>query len=255
MIGSILEKGVEYVNTIFTRLVICPNYAVWFILNRNTIHSKGIINSLMPRLNRRPFADDIFKCIFLNENEWILPRISLKFLPKVRINNIPALVQIMAWRRPGDKSLSEPMMVSLLTHVCVTRPQWVKCHIHFILIILGKQSLVWYMQITFVFQWWQQIIQWCAHLCVCNKPILVRSKINDDDVNKWKHCPRYWPFVRGIHRSSVNSHHKGQWRGALMFSLICSWTKDWANNREAGDLRRHRAHYDVIVMTLWLIRC
>ena len=77
-------------------------------------------NSLRPRLNRRPFGDDI-----LNENEWILPRISLKFVPKVRINNIPALVQIMAWRRPGDKPLSEPMMVSLLTHICVTRPQWV----------------------------------------------------------------------------------------------------------------------------------
>ena len=69
------------------------------------------LNTLRPRLNRRRFADDIFKCIFLNENEWILPRISLKFVPKVRINNIPALVQIMAWRRPGDKPFSEPMMV------------------------------------------------------------------------------------------------------------------------------------------------
>ena len=84
-----------------------------------------VINSLRPRPNRRHFADDIFKCIFENENEWISPRISLKFVPEVRINNIPALVQIMAWRRPGDKPLSEPMMVSLLTHICVTRPQWV----------------------------------------------------------------------------------------------------------------------------------
>ena len=84
------------------------------------------VNSLRPRLNRRPFADDIFKCIFSNENEWIVPRISLKFVPKVRINNIPALVQIMAWRRPGNKPLSEPMMVRLSTHICVTRPQWVK---------------------------------------------------------------------------------------------------------------------------------
>ena len=69
-----------------------------------------------------------------------------------------------------------------------------------------------------------------------------------DDVIKWKHFPRYWPFVRGIHRSPVNSPHKGQWRGALMFSLICAWITDWVNNREAGDLRCHRAHYDVIVM-------
>ena len=74
-------------------------------------------NSLRPRLNRRPFSDDIFKCIFLNENECILPRISRKFVPMVPINSIPALVQIMAWRRPGDKPLSEPMMVSLLTHM------------------------------------------------------------------------------------------------------------------------------------------
>ena len=82
------------------------------------------MNTLRPRLNRRPFADDILKCIFLNENEWILPRIWLKFVPKVRIDNIPALVQIMAWRRLGDKPLSEPIMASLLTHICVTRPQW-----------------------------------------------------------------------------------------------------------------------------------
>ena len=82
-------------------------------------------NSLRPRPNRRHFTDDIFKCIFKNENEWISHRISLKFVPKVRVNNIPALVQIMAWRRPGDKPLSEAMLVSLLTHICVTRPQWV----------------------------------------------------------------------------------------------------------------------------------
>ena len=58
---------------------------------------------------------------------------------------------------------------------------------------------------------------------------------NHDDVIKWKHFPRYWPFVRGIHRSPVNSPHKGQWRGALMFSLICAWINGWVNNREAGD--------------------
>ena len=71
-----------------------------------------------------------------------------------------------------------------------------------------------------------------------------------DDVIKWKHFPRYWPFVRGIHRSPVNSPHRGEWRGASMLSLICSWINGWVNNREAGDLRRHRAHYDVIVMLI-----
>ena len=69
-----------------------------------------------------------------------------------------------------------------------------------------------------------------------------------DDVIKWKHFPRYWPFVRGILRSPVNSLHKGQWRGALIFSSICVWINSWVNNRDAGDLRRYCAHYDVSVM-------
>ena len=72
------------------------------------------------------FADDIFKCIFINENVWIPIKISLKFVPRGPINNIPALVQIMAWRRPDDKPLSKAMMVSLQTHICFTGPQWFK---------------------------------------------------------------------------------------------------------------------------------
>ena len=74
----------------------------------------------------RPLVDDIFKCIFLNENVWTSLKISLKFVPKCQINNIPALIQIMAWHRPGNKPLCEPMMVWLLTHICITPPQWVK---------------------------------------------------------------------------------------------------------------------------------
>ena len=70
-----------------------------------------------------------------------------------------------------------------------------------------------------------------------------------DDVIKWKHFPRYWPFVRWIHRAQVNSPHKGQWRGAFMFSSIFVWINGWINNREAGDLGRHRTHYAVIVMS------
>ena len=69
-----------------------------------------------------------------------------------------------------------------------------------------------------------------------------------DDVIKWKHFPRYCPFVLGIHRSPVNSPHKGQWRETLMISLICVWLNGWVNNHEAGDLRHHRAYYDVTVM-------
>ena len=84
------------------------------------------INTLRPRQNGRHFADDTFNRIFVNENVRISIKFPLKFVPKGPIHNIPALVQIMAWRRPGDKPLSEPVMVSLLTHICVTRPQWVK---------------------------------------------------------------------------------------------------------------------------------
>ena len=76
--------------------------------------------------------------------------------------------------------------------------------------------------------------------------------VTHDDVIKCKRFPRYWPFVRGIHRSPVSSPHKGQWRGTLMFSLICARIHDWVNNREAGDLRRRRAHYDVTVVIHYL---
>ena len=91
-----------------------------------TIKADYPVNSLRPRQNGRHFAEDIFNRISLNENVWIPIKISLKFVPKGPINNIAALVQIMAWPRPGDKPLSEPRMVSLPTHICVTLPQWVK---------------------------------------------------------------------------------------------------------------------------------
>ena len=96
---------------------------------------------------------------------------------------------------------------------------------------LGHETMVCAVCLT-MFLWTRVVYNWSVH----------------DDVIKWKHFPRYWPFVRGIHRSPVNSPHKGQWRGALMLSLICVWIIGWVNNREAGDLRRYRAHYDIIVM-------
>ena len=92
-----------------------PQRAIW------------VLDTLRPRQNGRCFADDTFKRISLNENARIAIKISLKFVPKSPIDNNPALVQIMAWRRPGDKPLSEPMMVRLPTHICATRPQWVNC--------------------------------------------------------------------------------------------------------------------------------
>ena len=94
------------------------------ILNPYT--TKYAYNILRPRQNGRHFADDSFKRFFVTVNVRIFIEISLKFVPKGPINNDPALVQIMAWRRSGGKPLSEPMMASLLKHIRVTRPQWAK---------------------------------------------------------------------------------------------------------------------------------
>ena len=94
---------------------------------------------------------------------------------------------------------------------------------------------------------WRQCNDCTVHFKVCSFFCLRHARFHDD-VIKWKHFPRNWPFVRRIHRSPVNSPHKGQWRGALMFTLICVWINGWVNDREAGDLRRYHGHYDVIVM-------
>ena len=104
-------------------------YLEWIFFNKHGSHrSWWRINTLRPRQTGCHFADDIFKSIFLNENVWIPIKISLKFAPKGPINNNPSLVQIIVWRRPGAKPLFEPMMGSLLTHICVTRPQWVNSY-------------------------------------------------------------------------------------------------------------------------------
>ena len=88
------------------------------------------------------------------------------------------------------------------------------------------------------------LLGFTSHRTVTWTPTLLSCWIYHDDVIKWKHFLRYWPFVWGIHRSP----HKGQWRGALVFSLICAWKTRWVNNGQAGDLRRYCVHYDVIVM-------
>ena len=94
------------------------------------------LNTLKLRQDGRHFADDIFTCIFFNENCYILIRFSLTYVHKGPIDNKPALVQIMAWRRSGDKPLSEPMVISLPTHICVTWPQWVNG--------LIRMKILWY---------------------------------------------------------------------------------------------------------------
>ena len=90
--------------------------------------SSCAFNTLRPRQNGRHFADDTFKRIFIESNVRNSINISLKFVPKGRIHNITSLVRIMAWCRPGDKPLSEHMLVRLPTQICVTGPQWVKAH-------------------------------------------------------------------------------------------------------------------------------
>ena len=90
--------------------------------------------------------------------------------------------------------------------------------------------------------WFPKLYAWFK---LCCRPWMVAYH---DDVIKWKYFAHYWPFMRGIHRSPVNFPHRGQWRGALIPSLICAWTNSSANNGDAGDLKRHRSHYDVIVM-------
>ena len=114
-----------------------------FVKNQKDLTAKT--NTLRPRQNGRRFAEDTFKRIFLNKNVRISIKISLKFVPKCPINNNPALVHIMAWRWSGDKPLSEPMMFSLLTHICVTRPQRVKT---------GVGGMVWRL---------------CVCVCVCGE--------------------------------------------------------------------------------------
>ena len=126
-------------NTIWVRSRNCVCLVTWFCYQLTQDKTAAVswpdpygicrpqfVNTLRPRQNGRHFADDIFKCIFLNENVWISITISLNCFPQGPINDIPALIQIMAWHAPGDKPLFEPMMMRLPTHICVTRPQWVK---------------------------------------------------------------------------------------------------------------------------------
>ena len=126
---------------IWISLALCTNCILLFVVSE-------MLNTLRLRQNGRRFADDTFKRIFLNENARISIKISLKFVPKGPINNNPALVQIMAWRQSGHKPLSEPMMVSLPTHICVTRPQWVNKEYEIYLSNWNSSLYSFYMELT-----------------------------------------------------------------------------------------------------------
>ena len=111
----------------FTQVVSAPCQGILRSMSASWCHQTTTesfwvvyINTLRLRQNGCHFADNIFKYIFLNENVCISIKISRKFVPKGSINNIPALVLIMAWRRLGDMPLAEPMMASLLMHIYIS---------------------------------------------------------------------------------------------------------------------------------------
>ena len=109
---SMIMSFCTYIIKILRRYLKYNNFGlIWCWSHCFTLKYFQIFNTLRPRQNGRHFPDAIFQIIFLNENLWISINVSLKFVPRGQINNIPALVQIMAWRRSGDKPLSEPMMV------------------------------------------------------------------------------------------------------------------------------------------------
>ena len=213
----------------------------------------------------------------------------------------------MAWRRPGDKPLSEPMMVSLPTHICVTWPQWVNTWwkdtslnarerfwvwnfkgLDSTQNILPRHWKIWILYAVDILRaflcrspyvFWNA--PWSARLrapigvYTLGPPHYMRCRPTTTGISMLKirlsydrllfnmripipgkdylyietgplpHFPRYWPFVRGIHSPPADSPHKEQWCGALMFSVICARTNAWIKDGDAGDLRQHRARYDV----------
>ena len=167
------------------------------------------------------------------------------------IDDQSTLVQVMACcRQATSHYLSQCWPRSLSTYG-VTRPQWVDL----VTMRFFCKPVSWEMLKTSVTQLYLK--KW--HLQLHPPRLREPSELNSgsshylyhglhDAVIKWKHFLHYWPFLQGIHRSPVNSPHKGQWRGALMLSLICVWINSWENSGEAGDWRCYRAHYDVIVM-------
>ena len=153
------------------------------------------------------------------------------------------LVTVIVWKN----------VIFLLKWWCLSRHHHFYKQITFLTFSTSKEL---FYDVYILYQWvYFNVRQRLVSVKVCQymKPMSYISycKVKflfHDDVNTSKHSPRYWPFVRGIHRSQLNSHHKGQWRRALMFYMICALTNSLLNSRDAGDLRRHCTHYDVTIM-------
>ena len=172
----------------------------------------------------------IFKLVIQKSSSGTRCEISLGWISR-NFTGSTLLVQVMAWCPQATSYYLGQYWPRSLASYAVTKLQWLKLCLftHFSKYIYSVSYPM-------------------AKLFHCNS-----GYDHNDDVIKWKLFPRYWPFVRGIHQSPVNSPHKGQWRGTLMFSLICTWTNGWVNNRHADDLRCHRTHYDVTVM-IWSLQ-
>ena len=142
-----------------------------------------IFNTLRWEQNGHHFPNNILKWIFFDKNAWISIKISLKFVHRGPMNNILVLVQIMAWRRPGGKPLSEPMMVRLLLHICITLPQWVKHNIIFqklnlneLNIILSFKNWAFFSIITILTPC--ELLLWLPCWCPCNYSYHATSKVS-----------------------------------------------------------------------------
>ena len=179
---------------------------------------------MRPRQNGHHFADDIFECIFMNENVWLSLRISLKFVRKVRINNTVVLVQIMAWRRPGDKPLSEPMMISFMAHICVTGSQrvdqgWPGFRTY-LRNIEGNDFTLLYKFSALVCFYYIDVIMTTMASQITILTVVYSTVYSDADQRK--HQSSASPaFVRGIRRDRWIPRTKGQLRGKC-FHLMTS---------------------------------
>ena len=172
----------------------------------------------------------------------------------------------MAWRRIGEKPLSDPMLVNLLTHICVTRPQWVNtcpfpnfhCGLDILPLKIRRGRFItshktWLLQ----FEYTLNCLTYFVLLFPIDAILTLFNHTCYHLISWWRHQIETFSTLLAIYAGNspvtVNFPHKSQWRGALMFSLICAWINDWVNNGGAVDLRRHRAHYDVTTMwSLWV---
>ena len=147
---------------------------------------------------------------------------------------------------------------SLLTYICVTQPRWVKC-VHIIelhpIIPLYRQTNALkqsreHLQLFVLIEW---LVPKIANITYSRPQMCFNPRVpSEHEKTWWRHQMETFSALLALCAGNspvpVNSPHKGQWRGALMFTLICAGINDWVNNREAGDLRRHLDHYDVSVM-------